>query len=103
MIKLYADPVERANAIANGVESHADELRKKNYDVTVAGKLKATAAKLQTEAEKYDEMFAEVNKQRDICHDLLSELKETINQAKSGIKSNYDPETWTKFGLTDKR
>lgn len=103
MNKIYAEPLEKANAIANGVESHADELSKKNYNVGIAGKLKTTAAQLQKEAEKYDEMFEEVNKQREICHSLLEELKDTILEAKKGIKSGFEPEEWSRFGLTDKR
>lgn len=103
MNKTYADSIERARSIASGIEKNASELSGKGYNTSYSQKLDELAAKLAAEAEKSDKLNEEASAQRQVCHEALAALKDTINEAKTGIKSRYLQPEWLRFGLIDKK
>lgn len=103
MNKTYADSIEKARSIANGIEKNASELSGKGYNTAFSKKLEELAARLTEEAEKSDKLNEAAAAQRQVCHETLDELKNTINEAKSGIKTRYLQPEWLRFGLVDKK
>lgn len=103
MNKTYAVSIERAQAIAEGIQRNASELKDKGYNVAYSEKLKELAAHLAEEAEKSEKLNEEAAAQRKVCYEALANLKEAITESKAGIKSRYLPPEWLRFGLIDKK
>ncbi len=102
MNKIYADQIEKAKNLAQGIERNADILKKHGID-SDKDNLLALAEKLTEASEKQDAAAAALNDARDEAHQLLAEHKKVFDDSKSPIKKSFSPEEWSKFGLADKR
>lgn len=102
MNKNYSDIMSKAEMLAEGISKHVNELASKNIHINTDQILSfrkelESAAQLQETAEK------QLVDAREKARSVLYELKQCCLDAKQPIKQNYFVDSWSRFGLTDKR
>ena len=104
MSKVYAEQVEKAQALVAGMKANFD-LVKLRCGITME-QVKALeeaaneAARMNAEVEALRE---EVNMKASLANRKLIEMKDAMMNAKKQIKSSFDPFKWIELGVMDKR
>lgn len=102
MNKIYSEPVVKAMTLVEGVKKQADLLQKKGITVDV-DKLQELCRELEQAGKAQDEAEAKLKDARLCAHGCLEALKELYTASKMPIKQNFPPETWSVFGVLDKK
>ena len=102
MNKIYSDMLSKAKMLSEGISKNAGELEKKNIRID-CNRLNQLADELSSAAKKQEEAEKALFEARNKAHELWNELKTFCADSKAPIKSSFMPESWSRFGLTDKR
>mgnify|MGYP001087825926 CR=1 FL=1 len=103
MSKVYTDNVEKAQAIARGLEQKFDSVKKYGITQNQIARLKSVAAEVEAMSKELDEMREIVKQKASAASKRLAELTDEIRSAKQIIKPNFDQTHWIDYGIPDKR
>ena len=102
MNKIYLDILSKAEMLAEGVSKNAKELASKNIHINT-DKILSLRKELESAAQLQEAAEKQLIDAREKAHSALHELKQCCLEAKQPIKQNYFVDSWSRFGLTDKR
>lgn len=102
MNKIYADQIDKAKNLAQGIDRNAGLLQKNGVRANGNGLL-SLADRLKEASDKQDAAMEALNASRDEAHELLADLKKMYDENKAPIKSEFPQEDWIHFGIADKR
>ena len=102
MNKIYLDILSKSEMLAEGISRNAKELASKNIHINT-DKILSLRKVLESAAQKQESAEMQLTEAREKAHSALDELKRYCMDAKLPIKQNYFVDSWSRFGLTDKR
>lgn len=102
MNKIYLDILSKSEMLAEGISRNAKELASKNIHINT-DKILSLRKELESAAQKQESAEMQLTEAREKAHSALDELKRYCMDAKLPIKQNYFVDSWSRFGLTDKR
>lgn len=102
MNKIYLDILSKSEMLAEGISKNASELASKSIHINI-DKILFLRKELESAAQKQESAEAQLTEAREKAHRPLDELKQYCMDAKQPIKQNYFVDSWSRFGLTDKR
>ena len=102
MNKIYLDILSKSEMLAEGISRNAKELASKNIYINT-DKILSLRKELESAAQKQESAEMQLTEAREKAHNALDELKRYCMDAKLPIKQNYFVDSWSRFGLTDKR
>ena len=102
MNKIYSDPIEKAQALIDGVKKMNGVLREKGVNVDV-DKLQLLSSALLEDGQAQEAAEEQLRLVREKAHASLSELKDVYTSIKTPIKQMFPQEEWLAFGIMDKK
>lgn len=102
MNKIYLDILSKSEMLAEGISRNAKELASKNIHINI-DKILSLRKELESAAQKQESAEAQLTEAREKAHRAMDALKQYCMDAKQPIKQNYFVDSWSRFGLTDKR
>lgn len=105
MTKTIDLQVEKTRTLLKGLREHGDELRQKGVRVeaTELDTLERDLQELVKDSETCDSLREQVSAQVKLVNSKLAAVKERFADLKKGVKQNFLPEEWGRYGVLDKR
>lgn len=100
--KIYSDPIEKAKMLIACVEKQKNILQGKGILIDIFS-LQEACERLEEAGNKQALVESELKILREDAHLKLNVLKTLYTEFKTPIKQNFSPETWSIFGLPDKK
>ena len=94
--------LSKSEMLAEGISRNAKELASKNIHINT-DKILSLRKELESAAQKQESAEMQLTEAREKAHSVLDELKRYCMDAKLPIKQNYFVDSWSRFGLSDKR
>lgn len=102
MNKIYLEPIEKAQSFIDGVKKQQELLVKNGITVDV-DRLSALCESLKEAGRRQEEAEELLRIAREKAHSELNALKELYSASKTPVKQSFPQETWSSFGLVDKK
>ena len=105
MTKTIDLQVEKTRSLLKGLRDHGNEVRAKGVrlDDAELDALDKDLKELTADSETCDRLREQVSAQVKLVNTKLAAVKERFAELKKGVKQNFLPEDWARYGVLDKR
>lgn len=103
MSKTFENQAMKAKTLAEGMKKHLNEFSARDVkQETLDSLIKASEEAIKM-SQEVDRLRQEAAEKLHEAHAALRDVKDKYNDLRTIIKNNYPLETWSTFGLMDKR
>ena len=103
MSKTVDQLIQKGRTILTGIKENKTEVEKHGINEELIMALENLCNQTQIEGDKQEKLKEAYHAKTQEVSDLMSDLKQTINQIKNNIKPYYLQSEWIKFGIEDKK
>ena len=103
MSKVYTEKVVKAQSLAEGLKRNFDKVSGLGITESQIQRLTQLAEETAIMSNELDELREVVKQKASAANAKLTELTDSLRDAKQVIKTNFDQLSWINFGIEDKR